>query len=152
MSGHYECCRTPRLRKVQLQPQQWLNDESRNLRRSCRKAEQRWRKDRLQISYEMLKDALSKYQNAVKVARRKYFSDLINRSPRCPKALFAALNSVLSPAKNLNVDSTSPTADDFLNFFVQKVENIRKEIVPLNAGIKLFSPCSCIFTSFEQIS
>lgn len=37
----------------------WFNDYIRSLRRVCRRAERKFRKDRLQMSYEMLKESLS---------------------------------------------------------------------------------------------
>jgi len=43
------------------------------LRQICKSAEQRWKKDKLQMSYEMLRVSMSTVQKAVKVARTKYF-------------------------------------------------------------------------------
>ncbi len=48
-----------RLKMSKPQSQPWFNEETHALRWACRKAERRWRKDRLQIYYEMLKDTLS---------------------------------------------------------------------------------------------
>ncbi|KAJ8367327.1 hypothetical protein AAFF_G00320910 [Aldrovandia affinis] len=40
----------------------WLNDTTRAQRRIWRQAERRWKKDRLQISLEMLRDSQQTYQ------------------------------------------------------------------------------------------
>lgn len=40
------------------------------------------------MSYDILKDAMIKYQKAVKAAKTKYFSDLIRKVPNNPKVLF----------------------------------------------------------------
>ncbi len=58
------------------------NEHIKYLRRQCRRCERKWKKDKLHISYEMLRDSLGKFQQAVKMARllriivkiRKFFS------------------------------------------------------------------------------
>lgn len=47
----------------------WIDDSIRSLRRCCRRAERKWKKDRLHVSFEILKDSLFKYQKAVKKAK-----------------------------------------------------------------------------------
>lgn len=42
----------------------WLNEDTCVLRRACR-----WKKDKIQVSYSILQDALVTYQNAVKAAK-----------------------------------------------------------------------------------
>lgn len=64
---------------VKSKPQPWLNNDTRCLRQVWRKAERQWKKDKLQVSYDILKDAMIKYQKAAKTAKIKYFSDLIKR-------------------------------------------------------------------------
>ncbi len=61
-----------RKNKVKLQP--WLNSSTRALRQECRRAERKWLKDTLHLSYEILKNCLNEYQRAVKSARSNYFS------------------------------------------------------------------------------
>ncbi|KAI2645456.1 RNA-directed DNA polymerase from mobile element jockey [Labeo rohita] len=56
--------------KVQSEP--WLNETTHSLRRASRVAERKWKKDKLEISFEMMKDALRKYQRAVKTAKTKF--------------------------------------------------------------------------------
>ncbi|KAJ8387973.1 hypothetical protein AAFF_G00147640 [Aldrovandia affinis] len=43
----------------------WLNDTTRAQRRVWRQAERRWKKDRLQISLEMLRDSQQTYQKVI---------------------------------------------------------------------------------------
>ncbi len=119
---------------------------------ACMKAECRRRKDRLQISYEMLKDTLSPYQHAVKAARTKYFSDLINRTAHCPKALFGAINSVLNPAIAPPSDSTSLTCEGFLNFFVSSCTFDSFDHVSLPVRTDLVKHMKSSSTPFQSIS
>ncbi len=60
----------PKCIVTKLQP--WFNDSTCFLRKACRRAEQKWGKDKLQVSYEMWRDSLCVYQRAVKVAKSKY--------------------------------------------------------------------------------
>ncbi len=43
----------------------WLNDTTRSLRRACRVAERKWKKKTIKILFEMMQDALYKYQRAI---------------------------------------------------------------------------------------
>jgi len=65
-------------------PTPWLNEQIRSLRRECRRCERKWKKDKLQISYEMLKDSLSKFQRAVKSARTSFFVNAIEKNRQNP--------------------------------------------------------------------
>lgn len=56
----------------------WLDDNARSLRQACRRAERRWKKDHLTVSFEMFMSTLSSFQSAAKVARAKHFSNIIN--------------------------------------------------------------------------
>ncbi len=42
--------------KIRSEP--WIDDSIRSLRRCCRRAEQKWKKDKLHVSFEILKDTL----------------------------------------------------------------------------------------------
>lgn len=47
-----------KLKKHKHNSKPWLNETTRLLRQTCRRAERKWNKDRLQVSYEILKDSL----------------------------------------------------------------------------------------------
>ncbi len=71
----------------------WLNEDLRILKRQCRRAERKWRKDKLSISLASLKQLMVLYQHNVKEARTKYFSNLIDRQGHSPRTLFKTVNS-----------------------------------------------------------
>ncbi len=77
----------------------------------------------------MLQEYLNKYQYAVIAARTKYLYDLISRTAHCPKVLFSTINTVLNPVIVSPIDSISHTCEDFLNFFIRKIESVREVIV-----------------------
>ncbi len=141
-----------RLKKHKSLSQPWFNNETRALRQACRKAECRWKRDKLQISFEMLQESLNKYQYAVKAARTKYFSDLISRTAHCPKVLFSTINTVLNPVIVSPIDSISYTCEDFLNFFIRKIESIREVIVSSPSVQAASMSSSCIFDCFDLVS
>ncbi|KAK7889258.1 hypothetical protein WMY93_024818 [Mugilogobius chulae] len=59
----------------------WLNDHTRALRRESRRAERRWKKDRLHVSLGILRESLRKYQKAVGCAKADRNSPLLTLSP-----------------------------------------------------------------------
>ncbi len=89
----------PKKSKPKTEP--WLNDNFRSLRQASRRAERKWKKDKLQISYEMFKDCFATLQKAVKSTKSKYFSNLIAKNHHSSKALFSVINSVLNPSVNV---------------------------------------------------
>ncbi len=100
----------------------------------------------------MLQESLNKYQYAVKAARTKYFSDLISRTAHCPKVLFSTINTVLNPVIVSPIDSISHTCEDFLNFFIRKIESIREVIVSSHSVQAASMSSSCIFDCFDLVS
>ncbi len=97
--------------KTRKQP--WLNQSTRVFRQEWRRAERQWKKDNLQVSYEIVKDCMINYQREVKVAKAQYFSDLINRHSHNPKVLFSTINSVLNPLTRTYPDPTKEVSDNF---------------------------------------
>ncbi len=81
------------------------------------------------MSYKILQDALVTYQNAVKTAKMNYFAGLISRYNGNSKVLFNTINSVLNSSSTCSA-LPATVCDDLLNCFVQKVIDIRMQIVP----------------------
>ncbi len=75
----------------------WIDDNIRSLRQSCRRAEHRWKKDKLQVSFEILRDSLLKYQKALRAARSSYFKKFITKNYHRPRTLFTVFNAVINP-------------------------------------------------------
>ncbi|XP_057183891.1 uncharacterized protein LOC130550429 [Triplophysa rosa] len=141
----------PKKQKARSSPQPWLNASTRALRQECRRAERRWRKDGLQVSYKILKDSLTTYQKSVSTAKSQYFSNLIAMNANRPKVIFKTINSVLNPATCSAPVGNLETCPEFLGFFVQKVQDIRFHLTPPDMvhshGI---SPIN--FTSFKPMT
>ncbi len=100
------------------------------------------------MSFKILQDALITYQNTVKVAKINYFSAVISRYNGNSKVLFNTINSALNPSATCSALPTK-ACDDLLNFFAQKVIDIRMQIMP---GSFTFSFTSCTSASFNKFS
>ncbi len=48
-----------KVRKPKLNPTSWLNNNTCSLRQECRKAERKWRKDKLQVSLQLMRQCFS---------------------------------------------------------------------------------------------
>ncbi len=76
-----ECIAPLRLRKQKVKGNPWLNESTCSLRRLCRQAERRWKKSKLQVHYEALRDSLLKFQKAVREAKIPTFPILLGLRP-----------------------------------------------------------------------
>ncbi len=94
----------------------WLDDTIRSLRQICRRFERKWKKDRLQVSMQMLRDSLSQYQKAVKTAKSRYFTEIINKNCHKPKIIFNIINATINPSICSFTEVSSRSCDDFLKF------------------------------------
>ncbi len=74
----------------------WLDESTCSIHRECRKAERKWAKDGLQVSYEIYKDLLFTFQSAARDARTKYLSDIIVKSNHNSRILFNTINSAIN--------------------------------------------------------
>ncbi len=72
---------------------------------------------------------MSSYRQALKAARTEHIRKLIDNNQNNPKFLFSTVarltNKQISP--NLNISSQC-NSNDFMNFFTDKIDNIRNTI------------------------
>ncbi len=131
----------------------WLNDSTRAARRLCRRAERKWKKDKLQVSYEIFKNRLSNYQKTVKMARVKYFSGLIEKNRGNPRFLFSTLNAVINPPVSESSDVSLHTCENFRIYFSDKISDIRCSIQPSDHDLLVpLVTCPAVFHQFEPVS
>ena len=131
----------------------WLNDTTRAIRQRCRQAERRL-KDKLHVSLEMLRDCLTDYQRAVREAKSQYLSNITSSSSHCPKVLFDTINTVINPC---TYPCTIATCENFLKFFVDKVDSVRKDtsesvFMSTNRDSPVAPAHSAVFDQFELVS
>lgn len=89
--------------------------------------ERKWKKDRLHISLEILRNCLAEYQRAVKAAKSEYMRNLVSNNIHRPQVLFNVLNRLVNPvATNYIVPSTT-LCEKFCAFFTEIFLNIRSQ-------------------------
>uniref|UniRef100_A0A8C2KHR2 Reverse transcriptase domain-containing protein n=1 Tax=Cyprinus carpio TaxID=7962 RepID=A0A8C2KHR2_CYPCA len=138
--------------KLKPRSEPWIDENIRSLRPFCRRVEFKWKKDRLQISFEILKDSLSKFQKAVRAAKSRYFAAIIDKNYHRPKTLFTIFNTVVNPTVCEYPDASKTMFDDFLRYFINKISDIMLGISPpafdssiSSAELNQFEPISFIY-------
>lgn len=79
-----------------------LNEATRAVRRKFRRAERKWKKNQLQVSYQTLQYYWNSYQKTVK---RKHFAAIMQANSCKPHALFKTIDMVLHAVQTVGVDS-----------------------------------------------
>ncbi len=141
-----------KLKKTRSRVHPWFNDETRAIRQKWRKAERKWKRDKLQISYDCVKECMIHYQKTVKTAKANYFSDLIAKNAHSPKIWFNTINSVLNPMSNLYPDPSPMACENFLKFFTEKIDDIRSCIVPSPPELPQSTSISTYLSEFTPVS
>ncbi len=136
--------------KVVSEP--WLNDTTRSLRRACRVAERKWKKDKLKISFIMMQDALYKYQRAVKSAKTKFFSDVVASNRQRPQVLFSVFNSLVNPRDSDCIVPSLILCENFLKYFVDKITGLSFPPITVIIDSPIFSFCPAVFQQFEPVT
>lgn len=100
--------------------QPWMNSDIWALRRQCRQCECRWKKDRLQVSYEMLRDSLRTFQ---KTAKAVHLSEIIAKNSHCSKTLFSTIDYVSNHPVQTFPELSPLLCANFLKYFVDKLNS-----------------------------
>ncbi|XP_076831223.1 uncharacterized protein LOC143476767 [Brachyhypopomus gauderio] len=104
----------------------WYDDHTRLLKQAARAAERKWKSTSLEVFRITWKDTIVKYKHALIKARAAYYSTLIENNKNNPRFLFATVSKL---TRNINDTSSNTalthTSDEFLNFFNNKIDNIR---------------------------
>ena len=141
-----------RRHKIKSETEPWLNETTRASRQECRRAERKWKKDKLQVSFQMMRGCWRHYQYTVREAKRKYFSELIVANSHKPRELFKVINSALVAPQTMHIEGSPALCEDFLQFFIDKVASARALIVPPALDPSVLAPCSVFFESFETVT
>ncbi len=122
-----------KIMQPKAKPKPWVSDRTCAARRECRKAERRWKKDMLQVSFKILKDCWSYYQNTVKEAKREHLSNIIVSNHHNPRVLFKTTDSVVNAPQSVCLEASSEMCNNFLHFFIDKVVTTRTliQLLPL---------------------
>ncbi|XP_039543830.1 uncharacterized protein LOC120490596 [Pimephales promelas] len=133
-------------------PIPWLNESVRFLRQACRQAERKWKKDKLQVSYEIMRDSLFTFQRAAKAAKCKYLSDLIKKNRHNSRVLFSTIDSVLNPPVTFFPEPSVSLCESFGNFFTNKVLDIRSQMAQTGYTLLEIPLYSSTWSEFEPLN
>lgn len=158
-SWFFSSCRTvldsvAPLKTVQPKPkpEPWFNDRTRAVKQECRRAERRWKKDKLQVSFQILKDCWRRYQDTVTKAKREHLANLIESNRHNPRVLFTTIDTVLNAPQPVCTETSPDMCNRFLNFFIDKVATARALISAPASNPSDFVPCTAMFEKFEPVS
>ncbi|CAJ0938649.1 unnamed protein product, partial [Ranitomeya imitator] len=107
--------------------QPWHTLQTRFLQRCSRCAEHLWRKSNLPEDFIHYKFMLKTYNSALHLSKQTYFNTLITSLSINPKRLFDTFQSLLNPREQ--APTTDLHADDLANYFKEKIDHIRQEII-----------------------
>ncbi len=112
----------------------WYNSYTHSLKKETRILERKWRKSNLEVFRIAWKNSMSSYRQALKTARTEYIRKLIDNHQNNPRFLFSTVarltNKQMSP--DLNIPSQF-NSNDFMNFFTDKIDNIRNTITNVDS-------------------
>ncbi len=112
----------------------WYNSYTHSLKKETRNLERKWRKTNLEVFRIALKNSMSSYRQALKAARTEHIRKLIDNNQNNPRFLFSTVarltNNQTSP--DLNIPSQF-NSNDFMNFFTDKIDNIRNTITNVDS-------------------
>ena len=139
---------------VSLRPSApWFNDEVREAKRHRRRAERKWMKSRLEIHSQLYRNQCCSYNQLLMQSKSHYLTSTIEQCDT--KQLFRFVKKLTAPAsEHILPDHSSDVqlANDFGQFFHQKVQGI---VSSLGGDCNLAdssSPCNYSFNGFDVVS
>ncbi|XP_072530520.1 uncharacterized protein, partial [Salminus brasiliensis] len=119
-------------------PSPWLSDVLRNNRRELRLAERKWRKSQHDSDLHSYQSLLSRFRTEVAAAKASYYRGKLESSASDPRKLFTIFSSLLNPPTP--PPPTTLSADDFVSFFEEKVDKIRRSFPPASTPLSRHCP------------
>ena len=108
----------------------WFDEEYRNLRKKRRNAEKLWRKTKLEVHKSIFINLRNETTSLAYNKKRINARTKINNSENSQKTLYATLNELTGQNEPPKYPDSSDirNANDFANFFVNKVHRIRENL------------------------
>lgn len=107
----------------------WYNAETHALKQNTHKLERLWHKSNSAQSLNDWKNTVRIFKDALREAKQKYYSSLIEANKNNPRYLFNTVARLTN--SHSTVESSIPatlSSDDFLEFFNNKIATIRENI------------------------
>ncbi|XP_074522673.1 uncharacterized protein LOC141787880 [Halichoeres trimaculatus] len=127
----------------------WRNEEIKKLKRNCRVAERRWRKNKIFINHQIYCEQLRIYNIALRHARTSYFTKIITDHKNNPKILFSTIDLLINPVFNRNqITPSDSLCEGFADHFSGKIDFIRASIFNQNT---VFNTLESLFFPEETL-
>ena len=121
----------------------WYTENTRALKQASRNLERKWRHTKLVVFRLAWKDGTVQYRRALTAARSSYFSNLIEENKNNPKFLFDTVANLTKKQHSPREDGFHFSSDKFMNFFEEKIMNIRKQITDSSLNLRIPPNLSC---------
>lgn len=127
----------------------WYNDQLRHEKREKRRLERRYRKSGLTVDMENFHEQSQKYNNLLEKTKTDYYRIKIQNSDK--NQLFRLINNMfkLKSSALPSHQSSQQLAEDFNDFFINKISDIRAGLNTTEAASVEDRELSCCFTDFE---
>jgi hypothetical protein len=128
---------------AQKEPRPWMSDKIKSAKTKRRKMERRWRNTRLTVHREAFQAERQNVKDLIENEKAKYYKNKINDCEGDQKKLFGIVDDLLKRGKPTSLpqhESLSDLVESFSDFFMGKVETIRKDLSELEATTE---PLSC---------
>lgn len=136
----------------------WFNDELHSAKQEKRRAERRYVSTGLEIHKQIYSDCCKSYNKLLTSVKTDFYNTKISSVDQ--SQLFKLVSQFFHSNKNIPLpkhETLESLVDDFNNFFINKIENLRHEIdtpavVTSSIDAIIKDTCSCSLTAFQRVS
>ena len=131
----------------------WFDNEAKTQKAKVRKQEKIWRKTKDPEALQELKNIRRKYRHLLHLNKVTHFNKSIKEATGNPKQLFSITMGLMGKVKSNQLPLTEDDkalANDFANYFISKIETIRKDLSQAPSYIPSRSVNSS-FTTFNDV-
>jgi len=129
----------------------WFDKTAKDLKRNLRKLHSKWKLSREEDDFDVYKVARNHYRQHLDASKRSHFSDAISAAHGNPRKLFSITMGLMGKKADNPLpssDSSSQLANDFANYFIDKISNIRSSLEQY-PRYQPTGSCSAVLPAFQ---
>ena len=128
----------------------WVNDDILSARKERRRMERRWRLSRLNVDREIFMNQRDIVKKMLYAAKSEFYANRIKDQAGNPKALFRTVGSLLQTKRlpALPNEHLGQLLDEFSNYFIDKVDIIRRDLDNIDNCVSMRPDESCGISSY----
>ena len=135
----------------------WMDSEFVAARKERRQLYKKWKRQKNDLNRENFVQSRASVDTMSKEKRRNFYREKINSSNNSQRELFKMCNTLLDSKQQSQLpysENYNALANDFNNYFVTKIENIRKNIKTKQSQLVSFEPTVNIstFSNFDIVT